>query len=85
MKYENFDKAKSLVEGIRKHLEVLDELKSDNVSVRLQYGGNYTILTIGTWDSCEHELRDAANNFRIVLITYYEAMVADMKDQLETL
>lgn len=85
MKYENFDKAKSLVDGINKRREIIEQLQSNDVTVRLSYSGNYTIMTIGTWDSCEHSCRELANDFRLSLIKHYQAEENKMLSELETL
>lgn len=84
MKYENFSKAKSIVEQIDKDKKILEELNGDNVSVKVM-DNTYTIMTVGSWSSCEHSCRDFAARFIIELKFYYEQKLQKLITELETL
>lgn len=57
MKYENYEKCKSLVERIRNYTSLLDELESEPLHVRITYPSGSSIMTIGINPSSEHEYR----------------------------
>ena len=84
MKYENFSKAKSLVEQIDKNKKTLEDLNSDNVSVKL-LDNQWTIMTIGSWSSCEHDCRNYAARFVNDLKFHYEEKLKKLNAELETL
>jgi hypothetical protein len=71
MKYENFEKAKALVEKINNIKVLINDLSSDNVSVRL-LDGQCNIITIGAWESCEHSRKDLAIEFVGNLVRSYK-------------
>jgi len=81
MKYENFEKAKSIVDSIDKHNKVLGELTGDNVSVKL-LDGQFTIMTIGSWSSCEHSCQNLAENFVQTLIEAYTQKLQSLHAEL---
>ncbi len=84
MKYENFQKAKSIVEQIDKNKKLLEDLNSQNVSVKL-LDNQWTIMTIGSWSSCEHDCRNYAAQFVNNLKCHYEGVLRHLNAELETL
>lgn len=84
MKYENFKRAKELVEQIDKVNALIAELKGDNVSAKL-LSGQYCFMTIGAWSSCEHEAVDLAIHFVSRLIEFYIGRLQKLTNELETL
>lgn len=84
MKYENFEKAKSIVEEIRKKQKLIDELSSDNIYVKI-LDSNYTVMTIGTWSSCEHSQKDLAKEFILKIVQVYASEIAKLHGELQEL
>jgi hypothetical protein len=84
MKYENFDKVKSLVEQIRKEESFLEDLSSGNISITINKG-NYGIQSIGAWPDCEHRYRDAGIAMVDTIKTDLRNRITKMKSELETL
>jgi hypothetical protein len=84
MKYENFQKAKGIVERIDKTEKLLKELNSQSVSIKL-LDNQWTIMTIGSWSSCEHECRNYAARFLNDLKCHYEGVLRYLHSELETL
>jgi predicted secreted Zn-dependent protease len=64
MKYENFDKAVTLVEQIKRHEERLADISGNSVTVivnsREQHG---RVFSIGAYPSYEHDYTPLAINF----------------------
>lgn len=84
MKYQNFSKAKSIVEQIDKNNKILEELKGDNVSVKI-LDGQFPIMTIGTWSSCEHSCQDISASFVKLVQEYYERELEKLHAELSEL
>jgi len=84
MKYQNFSKAKSIVEQIDKNNKILEELKGDNVSVKI-LDGQFTIMTIGTWSSCEHSCQEISASFVKIVQKYYERELEKLHTELSEL
>jgi hypothetical protein len=84
MKYENFQKAKSIVEQIDKIEKLLEYLNGQNVSVKL-IDGPSLIMTIGSWSSCEHDCKNYAARFINDLKCHYEGRSEYLHRELETL
>ncbi len=84
MKYENFEKVKSICEQIDKTKKVIEDLKSDNISVKV-LDNQWTIMTVGSWSSCEHDCKDFASKFIIELKNHYETKLLLLHDDLSRL
>lgn len=84
MKYENFQKVKSIVEQIDKDKKTLEDLNSDNISVKV-LDGQWAVMTIGSWSSCEHDCRNYAARFIHDLKFHYEERLKKLNVELEML
>ncbi len=82
MKYENFEKAKSLVQKIDQTKTLIDDLSASNVFVSVQRS-SIGIMTIGSWNSCEHEDKDLAAEFINKLSLKYQDKLERLKTELE--
>ncbi len=80
MKYENFEKAKSIVGQIDNDQQTIEELSRDNVSVKVLVN-DWTIMSVG----CEHSCRNYAAKFVNDLKFYYEEKLKNLHAELETL
>lgn len=84
MKYENFEKAKSIVEVIDKSKKILEDLKSEGIYVKIMNGGS-AILTMGVDATCEHECKGNAISFINGLQLYYKQKILKLGVELEEL
>jgi len=84
MRIENFEEVKTIVAAIFKQKEILDDLKSNMINVRILKHHD-TIFTIGAFDSSEHSLRNMAIDFVVQLIAHYEQSIKLLNDKLEEL
>ena len=79
MKYENFDKVKSLVQQISKHKQMLESLRGLHVCVVInQYEHSGKLMTVGVHESYEHEYQPAARMF-------IDQIIADLIVRIDTL
>lgn len=87
MKFENFEKAKALVEQIDKHKKTLDSLSGEEVTVTINFNmhNNGRIMAIGIWKSCEHEYTGFAWEFVRKIKEDIINQITELKTQLELL
>jgi hypothetical protein len=84
MQYENFQKVKSIVEQIDKDKQTLENLNSNNISVKV-LDNLWTVLSVGSWSSCEHDCKNYAARFVNDLKFHYEEKLRKLNAELETL
>lgn len=85
MKYENFEEAEKLVKAIQIQEQLLADLNSPEVTVKVCCHGSYTIRTIGTWESCEHNFKNQAQTFVDELKASTAAEIRLLKEKLSEL
>lgn len=83
MKFENFKKAKSLVEEIEKKQNLLNALGSEDLHNKISKGYHDLFMTIGAWLSCEHECSESAVDFILTLKMLYEKRLEKLHKELE--
>jgi hypothetical protein len=71
MKYENFEKAQSIVGTIRNLESTLKGLDADVITIKI-FDEAYAVQTIGTWSDSEHPYADLGRSF-----------IADIKKDLQ--
>ena len=84
MKYENFEKAQSLVASIDKETAILSQLQNSFISVRIQTNSNH-IVTVGAYDGCQHPLQPMIADFIVSVKADYQTRIDDMYKDLELL
>ena len=71
MRYENFDKVKSIVEQIKKVQQKIRDLTGENIIIEV-HSGNWRVMTIGAFSACEHECTALAKDFINDLVRHYK-------------
>lgn len=84
MKYENFDKAKSLVSEINKTKEILKELSSECIVVKIS-GSGYNIVSMDVGPNYNAPLCQLATDLVKEVRLYYEGNLETLTKELETL
>jgi len=77
MRYENFEKIKTIVDKIHSLQEKLNQIEGD-VYVKVTYRSGVSIYTIGTDDSYEHDYTPLA-------IQLVESIKCDLKNRISSL
>ncbi len=85
MRYENFDLIKSKVEEIKKHEELIRELTSGNIQVRIQYSSSGSIMTIDVESWSRHRYMKQAADLVDQILFYEKTDVSNLKSELEEL
>jgi hypothetical protein len=85
MKFENFDRAKSIVESINSDLEILNDLDRRKISVMIVDHLGRTITNIGAWQHCDHYCSTHAVIFIATLKSHYLDRIKKATAELETL
>jgi hypothetical protein len=85
MIYENFSKAKTLVEQIEKLERLLLNLTDLSLVIKLNTDGHYNFQTIGIGQNCEHDFARYATSFRDCLIVDTRCRIKAHKEELLTL
>jgi hypothetical protein len=86
MKIENFDECKSIIERIKQHEETLSKLKSNSLTVAVNYDGERgRITTIGVFPNSEHDQLELAAKFISWFKEDLENRIVYLKCKLEAL
>jgi hypothetical protein len=85
MIYENFSKAKTLVEQIEKLERLLLKLTDPSLVIKLETDIAYNFYTIGTGQNCEHSFARYATSFKDCLIVDTRCRIEAHKEELLTL
>lgn len=84
MRYENFEKVKSLVDKIDKNNAIMKELKGDLVNVKV-FNASSPVMTIGAYSDCEHDASQLAINFVSFLKEHYSKRLLKLHSELASL
>ena len=84
MQYENFEKVKEIVTEIDKYNKIIIDLSGDKVEMRINEG-QFTIMTICTWDDCEHTYQRMAKDFVTAIVSSYKQHVKRLHNRLSEL
>lgn len=84
MKYENLKKATYLVGEIDETKRLLKDLSTGDVDI-VVFKGQSKLLTIGAWDTCEHDAALLAVKFKEEIVSHYEKRLDKLTQELEEL
>lgn len=83
MNYDNLKKAKQIISEIDKFKQLIEELSIDKITVNIS--SHYSIMSIGTGETSEHELRNLAFLFKENIIKHYKNKIEKAHKELELL